>query len=200
MTKGAVFSATYAESALISAYENGYLDVVSHLLNLETNPNITDENDESLLAKVVAKGDDELTLRIVEKGGDVNGRDISSMPLIAKLAKNGKINLVKIFIEAGADVNLASKAKGITSLYQAVKYNQVDTAELLLAHGANVNATKEGEWTPLMVAAFNGYLTLVKLLIKYNANIYIEKNDGQVASELTNRPDITLAINSSACD
>jgi ankyrin repeat protein len=52
----------------------------------------------------------------------------------------------------------------------AADYNQISTVEKLVELGANVNGQDNSGSTPLIDAALNGYLELVKKLISLGAN------------------------------
>lgn len=184
---GAVFGASYSEAALISAYNNGYLDIVDSLLEQGVNPNVCDDNGESLIIKAAENGHHALLKKLVEYQADVNCRNASSLPLITILAKDGHTELVKLVLDAGADVNLADSG-GITALYRAASFNHVATVQLLIERGANFNATtKKGKWTPLMIAAEEGYQRIVEVLLEAGANTQLMNNDNKTAKTLTRK-------------
>jgi len=78
--------------------------------------------------------------------------------------KAGKIEVVKLLVEAGADVN----AGGWPPLCEAVDYENTAIAEYLIDHGANVNAPQG--WGPLQEAATFS-IEMVKLLVARGADI-----------------------------
>ena len=184
---GALFGASYSEAALLSAYNNGYLDIVNSLLEQGVSPNICDDNGESLIIKAAENGHHELLKKLVECQADVNCRNASSFPLIAILAKDGHAELVKLVLDAGADVNLASSG-GLTALYQAAFYNNASTVKLLIGRGANINqVTREKQWTPLMIAANKGYKKIVEVLIEAKVNTQFKNNEYRTAKALARK-------------
>lgn len=54
-------------------------------------------------------------------------------------------------------------------------------AELLISHGAEVDALQEYQRTPLHLAAFTGRTELVALLIKHGARVCACEEDQQTA-------------------
>jgi ankyrin repeat protein len=76
----------------------------------------------------------------------------------------GKLDMVKFFIDNGADVNAVAK-NGSTALYIAAQRGHFDVCRHLILEGADIFLKKDGEWTPLTVAAFNGFLNICELLI-----------------------------------
>ena len=83
------------------------------------------------------------------------GNDIQKLK--DKISTLGDVELSNILIHP------ESKA---TPLHIACQDNKLDFVELLLKHGAQVNAPTIDGTTPLMIACKNGYLDLVNMLLK----------------------------------
>jgi ankyrin repeat protein len=75
--------------------------------------------------------------------------------------------VVDLLVRNGADVNLAF-ADGRTPLYLAAERGNADVAQLLIAHGANVNAEAKGR-TALKAARKRGNLGIIGLLLAHGA-------------------------------
>ena len=58
-----------------------------------------------------------------------------------------------------------------TELIEAIRVGDRDKAKMLIANGANVNEVDERGWSALFQASGKGYIDVVKLLLKYNADI-----------------------------
>lgn len=184
LEKGAVFSEKYAEAALLSAYDNGYKDVVEYLIHeVDVNPNIGDDNNETLLAKAVVKGDWSVVKTLLNKNANPNVCDSNGLPLIALLARDGYNDLIELFLDKGADIHLSSN-KGFTAVYMAAKYNQTSTLKLLAEKGADINVQDEDGRTPLMKAALIGGQEMVELLLELGANIHLVTNEQKTAKGL----------------
>jgi ankyrin repeat protein len=121
-------------------------------------------------------------------------------PLI-EAAANGHLDVVKLLIENGADVNLkgeawygplhAAAAKGHIEvvkillengadvnifhqnkpLHNAAMNGHIEVAEILLANGADINAKGTDEAAPLHTAVSNNQLAMVKWLLSKGANV-----------------------------
>lgn len=65
-----------------------------------------------------------------------------------------------------------------TFLHLAVGQNRREMAELLLKHGADVNAQEATKVTPLMLAAGSGYVILVRLLLEHGADPNLGNAEG----------------------
>lgn len=184
LEKGAVFSEKYAEAALLSAYDNGYKDVVEYLINeMEVNPNITDDDNETLLTKAVVKGDWPVVKNLLNKNANPNVFDSNGLPLIALLARDGHNELIELLLAKGADIHLRSD-EGLTAIYMAAKHNQASTLTLLAEKGANINVQNENGRTPLMTAALIGSKEVVELLLELGANVHLITTEKKNAKEM----------------
>ena len=110
----------------------------------------------------LVQGENKFANLLIEKGADVRG-----IPLIH--VKNSSV-IIKILIDAGADVNYAPE-NGMTALANAVIQEDKESAELLISSGANVNSIdREGD-TPLDTAIF------VMKMLKEDEEIGFDAND-----------------------
>ncbi|KAN0142107.1 Ankyrin repeat-containing domain protein [Lactarius tabidus] len=62
-----------------------------------------------------------------------------------------------------------------------------DFAQVLVKHGADVNIRLTNEWTPLHVAAFNGWLELARSLLNHGANLNVENDRDETPLHLVSR-------------
>ena len=112
---------------------------------------------------------------------ELRQKGISAAEYDSKLieaAKNGKTELVKLLIAAGADVNKADE-DGETPLFRAAWNAHTECVKLLLAAGANVNKANKWGGTPLYWAAYKGRTECVKLLIDAGADVNKASNEGR---------------------
>ena len=85
----------------------------------------------------------------------------------AAMSRNGQS--VRSLLQKKADVN-APQVDGTTALHWAVRYDDLDTADLLLQSGARVSAANREGVTPLQLAAMNGSAAMIDKLLKAGAN------------------------------
>ncbi|KAI5956274.1 GDE1 [Candida jiufengensis] len=99
---------------------------------------------------------------------------LNSSRILNSLINDGKININYTNI----------KHRNETALYIASKLNLIDVVEFLLESNAS---TEIGEkifgWTPIFIAACEGYTSIVKLLIDYDANYDIVDDSGWLPME-----------------
>jgi predicted LPLAT superfamily acyltransferase len=87
---------------------------------------------------------------------------------------------VSILLDGNANVN----TNEVTPLYHASKRGRVDIVNMLLASNADPNlnfSEANGEWSPLIVACFNGYVSVVSALISSGAKLDYQNDDGRTA-------------------
>ena len=89
-------------------------------------------------------------------------------------AEKGDVKHLKLFLEAGMDVD--SHDNG-TALTNAVYGNNLDAVKLLINRGADVN--EAAYWgTPLGIASYKDYYKVAEFLIKNGANVnQVSRND-----------------------
>jgi hypothetical protein len=96
----------------------------------------------------------------------------------------GHAELATWLVEQGADVNAAARnEQEIRPIHAAAAQGNVAIAKLLLAHGAEVNARQQGDFTALHAAAQNGDMALAKLLLAHGADPNLVTADGRKAAD-----------------
>lgn len=112
---------------------------------------------------------------MLKKGSDVNTLNNIGEPALI-LAENN-IELVKLLIEYGANVNLAKE--GETLLHKAARRDNFDMVKLLVHNGANVSAvTDYGGWQPIHNACRDASLKTIGFLLENGADICAQDQTG----------------------
>jgi uncharacterized protein len=92
----------------------------------------------------------------------------------------GDLNVVKLLLDNGADINAVSKNKiKATPLQGSVVMKNLELAKLLIDRGANVSPHGEEGTTPLHESAGSGQLDFVKLLLEHGADVNARDDAGK---------------------
>ena len=139
------------------------------------------------LLKAAQKGDAAKIKSLIEAGANVNVADSKGCTALYKAAAKGRTEAVKMLLQAGADRRIRCK-NGKTPLFQAkkkksresivelldistaVRNGNTDAVRLNLSLGENANVFNRSGYTSLMIAAENGNLEIVDLLLIAGVN------------------------------
>ncbi|TMW62000.1 hypothetical protein Poli38472_009493 [Pythium oligandrum] len=101
---------------------------------------LTPEGDGTpLVIAIELKADDIIEL-LLANGADVHVAPVFRGPPLALAAKVGSLSITKLLLRAGADPNRFNPKTGLSPLKGAVISRSIPIMQLLLDHGANVNA------------------------------------------------------------
>ena len=108
---------------------------------------------------------------LVDHKADVNVRNAKGDTLLITATLRGDLEMAKLLIQGGADVNLKSSEDGLTPLMVAVYNGDMKMIDLLLKNKADVNATNPGGQTALFMAIERGNLAATIILLKNGAEV-----------------------------
>ena len=119
---------------------------------------------------VVQEGDLEKVKEVISRYPEqVNIKDDSSRVPLYWAARSNHVDIVRLLVEKGSDVN-ARTGDGWAALHTSAYNGRLEAATTLLELGAEVDIQNDDGQTPLYWAARNGRLGLVKLLLAKGAD------------------------------
>jgi ankyrin repeat protein len=128
----------------------------------------------------------------------VNSHSVDGFTPLGLAVFFGHSDTVNALINAGAEVNLASReAMKVTPLASASAARQYEIARVLIARGANVNARAASDFTPLHESAASGKVEFAKLLLENGADVNAKTTDGKTPLDYAreqNREDMVALL------
>ncbi len=117
------------------------------------------------------------------------------MPPLMWSSLSGQLEIARLLISKGADVNAAKTTDGMTSLMASCKNGHLEVARLLLEKGANAGraCTNDG-MAALHFASFYKRLPLVTLLLAKGADKNVRMFDGSTPLSVANTTAIKQAL------
>ncbi|KAM5477967.1 Glycerophosphocholine phosphodiesterase [Microsporum canis] len=112
---------------------------------------------------------------------------LKSSAVLALATKANFVDIVHLLVEAGVNINYQDE-QGETALHSAARFGHDQCAAALLKGSdeqkANIELAEHTySWTPLFIAAVDGNLNIVKLLVDAGANLEATDSSGWTAKE-----------------
>ena len=195
----------YGVNALVEAATLGDVAMMEALLKAGADPNSTYGAGETPLMLASRTGNLNAVKLLIDRGANMNGADEFKgyTPLMFAATEN-QPEVAKLLLVHGADVNASSRhfefgalkeasggalmeraEGGMTALQYAAREGNVETGQVLIAAGADVNVLEpQHSFTPMLIAIYNGKYDFASLLLNHGAKV----NDGSLymAIELRN--------------
>ncbi|MFP3030404.1 MAG: ankyrin repeat domain-containing protein, partial [Wolbachia sp.] len=165
----------YNQTSLDLATRKGYLDIAGILKQVQL--------DRKLLTIVESGGFNEAK-GLIAQGANIDTNDKNGNTLLYSAAEIGDLNLVKLLLDNGANIEAKNGEYQATPLHGAVENYRIDVVKLLLNRGANVNAEDKDNWTPLHYGADTNSLDIVKVLVDAHANLGAKGNYGKTPLDI----------------
>jgi len=133
------------------------------------------------LLEACRQGDAETLGRLLSNGASaaaiIDGADREGRTPLYLACDAAHADVVKMLIEAGADVNKAG-SYGCTPVYMASEGGHADVVKMLIEAGADLNKADDYGCTPVYKASERGDADVVKMLIEAGADVNKADNDG----------------------
>ncbi|XP_056876820.1 histone-lysine N-methyltransferase EHMT2 isoform X3 [Takifugu flavidus] len=190
---------------LVEAIINNHIEVARYLIQSGACVYHVEEDGYTGLHHAAKLGNLEIVNMLLETGQvDVNAQasfsheeDSGGWTPIIWAAEHKHLDVIKVLLNRGADVNIADKELNVC-LHWAAYAGSVDIAELVLNAGCSLSSVNTHGDTPLHIASREGYLECVRLFLSRGADIDIMNREGDTPLSLA-RPDspvwVALQIN-----
>jgi hypothetical protein len=129
-------------------------------------------------------GDVEKVALLLKYGANINLKDKSrGYTAVIWAALKGKIECLKLLIDAKADLNLQD-TNGLTAVMRAALNGEIKCLKLLIDAKADLNLQDTDGDTAVMWAARRGYIECLKLLIDAKADLNLQNKNGKTALKI----------------
>ena len=139
--------------------------------------------DESLVRRLLGTGSNPDATEDPKHPSGVTGMEDGYSALYLALTFENLV-IVKLLLEAGANVDLAMGKKRMTVLMVAAVNDLLDAARLFFEFNANPNVTDKGGGTAVHYAVQEENVALTRLLVKHEADLNVQAVDGDTALHL----------------
>jgi ankyrin repeat protein len=177
-------------TALYLAAENERQATVALLLAKGADPNRPGRSGITPIAAAAFNGNDRIVEQLLSHAADPNVVDATGKAAMTYAAARGFSEIVRRLLDAGVDARFRY-GNDLTALMWATGHEDgvgVDAAEstvdLLLSHGAQLDAVDDRGRTALMMAAELGHAEVVKMLIGRGADQAVRDKSGKSALDL----------------
>jgi len=161
--------------ALMLSIMSENIDVFKTILPHVKNINLTNKYNETSLHIACKKNLDDIVALLINNKINIDAQDMHESTAL-HLCAGHNINIVKVLMAGGANVNLQD-ANGNTPLHYAVLNGNNETFDELMGHSVNCNLWNGNVRIPLHIALIKKKYTFVKYLLP-KSDVTIQDVDG----------------------
>ncbi|NP_001191021.1 ankyrin repeat and KH domain-containing protein 1 [Xenopus tropicalis] len=165
-------------TALMEACMDGHVEVARLLLDSGAQVNMPADSFESPLTLAACGGHVELAALLIERGANLEEVNDEGYTPLMEAAREGHEEMVALLLAQGANINAQTEETQETALTLACCGGFSEVSDFLIKAGADIEL---GCSTPLMEAAQEGHLELVKYLLAAGANVQATTATGDTA-------------------
>ncbi len=150
------------------------------------------------LMKAVQNNDVDGVKKLIAQGVNVSELDANQDAPLVMAAYQGHTEIVRLLLEAGADITAVDPGMKATALHAAAYAGRTEAARLLIEHHIDIN--KQGPvngYTALHDAIWQNNIETAKVLIEAGANLNLKSHSGETPLDFArskNRHEITTMI------
>jgi uncharacterized protein len=187
----------FGVSPLSLACTNGGAAMIEKLLEAGEDPNaVVSGMGDTALMLAARTGKPDAVKGLLDHGADANKTNAEGQTALMWAVAEKNAAAAKVLIDHGADVNAQTPklpppspfqlifsapfpAGGMTALLYAARQNDLESARILLAAGANVKENAADGSSPLLVATINEHYALAKFLLEHGADVNAVDDKGR---------------------
>lgn len=117
-----------------------------------------------LVSSAAKRGNSQLMALLLDNGGNVNEADSSGNLPMYYAGMSSSVDVARLLLQKGADINARDPSSGSTALHLAVTYGRNTVVEFLVENGAKLGIKNKDGQTPLMLARDRQAIPLIDIL------------------------------------
>ncbi|XP_054494779.2 CARD- and ANK-domain containing inflammasome adapter protein-like [Agelaius phoeniceus] len=155
-----------AKSPLHLAAEQGHKTLAEMLLKARADPNAQDKEKKTPLHAAALRGHLSIVELLLAKKGRAGAKDMDGCTPLHYATMKGNTDILKLLLASGKNKNINDRnIWRKTALHIAAEYGHGELINLLLRHGAAINAWDSSRDTALHCACRAGHLSAVRALL-----------------------------------
>lgn len=161
-----------SDTPLLWAAKYGHRDAIKLLLDYGANIEVVDKVGSTPFYRAVKYENFDVAKTLLEAGASIKSKDDDI--LLRAVQSSNPLDLCKLLLEKGANVEGAKGFYKRTPLFWACVEEKLDVIQLLLQYGADVDARDKSGETPLswiLCTSGEFRFEMAQLLVQYGANI-----------------------------
>jgi len=171
INKSVYLNDMFVKKQNISFKENDFDPPVNNVSNKSMSDN---------MIYAVKEGQTNTVKRLLEKGVNVDLKDKDGDTLLISAIRRGHLDVAKVLIDSGADLEYHEKRNSWTPLIIAASWGYIDIVNKLIEHKADLNSQGQNGDTAMYVACETKY-DVIKLLLENGADPNISTKLGSTA-------------------
>ncbi|KAL8574487.1 hypothetical protein ACOMHN_060157 [Nucella lapillus] len=161
-------------------------DCGCHSVSTSVNQTLDELEFERGLWSAALSGQTDDVRKRLEKGDDVNARDKSGYTALHYAARNNHLEVCRLLLLHGSEVNAVTKTGQATPLHRAAYTGSVEVVRLLLQNKADPLAVDTDGMTPLHKALERGHRETAQILVlDAPGTITVLDSRGRAPADLT---------------
>lgn len=156
-------------SPMILASDKGYFEIVQYLLDKGAPVTPVGTDQDTPLGEACYRGRLQTVKLLLERGSAaeeiINARNMYGSTALLLAAENGHFDVVKLLVEAGADIDIPTNY-GSTPLLYGANCGNMNIVKLLVERGAKMLTVNDGGYTMVGTCVVEGELEILKYLFE----------------------------------
>ena len=137
--------------ALRDAAGVGDIDMMTKLLDMNTDPNARGMGGVTALMEASMYGHADAVRLLLSRGADVSVRNVDGMTALFVAVRYDHVETTRLLLDSNNDVLEITDRKGRTPLHVACENGQTETAEMMIRRGASLSRKSRQGDTPLFL-------------------------------------------------